>query len=150
MTEHTDTLARLHADIEADRRSGSGEAMGIRKLLLSKIERIVKRGADRPATENDVIEAANSYLKEVLETRDAKIKGGRPTDLEDRETAIVSAYLPMQMSDEELDREIENALVGQVRDKKAMGVVMKHLKEGFNGRYDARAANALVSAKLKG
>lgn len=150
MTESPEGLTRLHADIEADRRSGDGESMGIRKLLLSKIERIVKRTTDRPATGNDVIEAASSYLKEVEETRQAKIKGGRATDLEDRETAIVSAYLPTPMSDDELDREIENAIAGHVRDKKAMGVVMKHLKERFNGRYDARTANAIVSAKLKG
>ncbi len=150
MHEEHDTLARLHADIETDRRSGNGEAMGIRKLLLAKIERIVKRTADHPATEADLIEGATSYLKEVQETREAKIRAGRPTDLEERETAIVSTYLPIALTDEELDAEIEKALEGRTRDKKAMGAVMKHLKQGFNGRYDARTANALVSAKLNG
>lgn len=144
----SDRLNALVADIDAARRSGDAETMRILQFLRSKVERIVNEGAKRPVTDDDVIQAVSRYRKEVEETRDALLKAGRPTDQEDREMAVVSSYLPQQLTAEELDAEIEKALEGLVRDRKAMGAVMKHLNGGFKGRFDPKATNPLIAAKL--
>lgn len=144
----SERLNALLADIDAHRRSGDAESMGVLKFLLSKVERLVNEGPKRPTTDEDMIVAVSRYRKEVEETREAMIKAGKPTDREDRELVLVSAYLPKQLTEAELDAEIEKSLEGVVRDRKAMGVVMKHLKGGFNGMYDPKVANALTTSKL--
>ena len=144
----SDRLNALVADIDVARRSGDAETMRILQFLRSKVERIVNEGAKRPATDDDVIQAVSRYRKEVEETREALVKAGRPTDEQDREMTVVSAYLPQQLTPEELDAEIEKALEGLVRDRKAMGAVMKHLNGGFKGRFDPKATNPLILAKL--
>lgn len=144
----SDRLNTLVADIDAARRAGDADTMRILQFLRSKVERIVNEGPKRPTTDDDVIQAVSRYRKEVEETRDALAKAGRPTDQEDREMAVVSAYLPQQLTPEELDAEIERSLEGVVRDRKAMGVVMKHLNGGFKGRFDPKATNPIIAAKL--
>lgn len=144
----SDRMKALLSDIDAARRAGDAERMRVLQFLRSKVERIVNEGPKRPVTDDDVIQAVSRYTKEVKETKDALAKAERPTDQEDRELAIVSSYLPQQLTPEELDAEIEKALEGTARDKKAMGAVMKHLKEGFNGRYDPKTVNPLIVAKL--
>jgi uncharacterized protein YqeY len=144
----SDRLNRLICDIDTARRAGDAEGMRILQFLRSKVERIVKEGPERPATDEDVIQAVSRYRKEVDETREALAKAGRPTDKEDREIALVAAYLPRQLTHAELDAEIEKSLAGVVRDRKAMGVVMKHLNGGFKGRFDPKTTNPIIAAKL--
>lgn len=148
MTDANPNLARLQADIDAARRAGDGDTMRILKFLLSKVERIAKAGKERPMTDEDLVDAVTRYKKETGETRDAMIKAKRPTTEQDHEIELVSRYLPQQLTDEELDAEIEKSLEGVVRDRKAMGVAMKHLVAGFKGRYEPAKANAMVMAKL--
>jgi uncharacterized protein YqeY len=142
------TLATLDADILAARKARDTGRLTILTLLMSKVQRIAKDDGNRAATDDDLIQGVSRYRKEVDDMRAAMIKAGRPTDDQDAELAVVNAYLPSQLSAEELDAEIEKALEGTDRSKKAMGAVMKHLNAGFRGRFDPKAANAAVSAKL--
>ena len=142
------TLATLDADITAARKARDTGRLTILTLLMSKVQRIAKDDGNRAATDDDLIQGVSRYRKEVEDMRAAMIKAGRPTDEQDAELAVVNAYLPSQLGAEELDAEIEKALEGTDRSKKAMGVVMKHLNAGFRGRFDPKAANAAVAAKL--
>jgi hypothetical protein len=149
--------ARIEADLAEARKARDSRRLGVLTLLVSKIQRLAKDDGNRPVREdgpetkdgrNDVVAGITRYRKEVDEMREALTRAGRPTDEQDYELAIVSAYLPQQLTAEELDAEIEKALEGTDRTKKAMGAVMKHLNGGFRGRFDAKTANVLVSAKL--
>lgn len=152
---------RIEADLTEARRSRDARRLGVLTLLVSKIRLLAKNdgnrdiredGVDSPLPEkerrNDVIDGISRYRKEVDDMRDALVKAGRPTDEQDYELSVVNAYLPQQLTDAELDAEIEKALAGTDRSPKAMGAVMKHLNGGFRGRFDARAANAAIKAKL--
>lgn len=142
------TLATLDADILAARKARDTGRLTILTLLMSKVQRIAKDDGNRAATDDDLIQGVSRYRKEVHDMRAAMVKAGRSTDEQDAELAVVNAYLPSQLTAEELDAEIEKALEGTDRSKKAMGAVMKHLNSGFRGRFDPKAANAAVSAKL--
>lgn len=141
-------LTRLQNDIDAARRKSDAPALKVLTLLMSKVQRLAKDDGNRAATDADVIAGVSRYRKEVEEMRTFLVNAGRPTDEQDAELAIVSAYLPRQLTDDELDSEIEKALEGTARDKKAMGVVMKHLNGGFKGMFDPKTANARITAKL--
>jgi len=148
----TTTYQRLEADIAEARKARDTKRLGVLTLLQSKIQRIAKDDGNRAIQEdgekNDVVLGVSRYKKEVDDMRVALEKAGRPTDEQDYELGIVNAYLPAQLTDEQLDAEIEKALDGTDRTRKAMGAVMKHLNGGFKGMFDPKAANALIMAKL--
>lgn len=141
-------LARLEGDITAARRAGNQNDLLVLTLLISKVQRIAKDDGDRAITDTDVIQGVSRYRKEVDETKAVLETAGRSIDKEIRELEIVSKYLPQQISLEQLDQEIETALAGTARDKKAIGVVMKHLNGNFKGQFDPKAANAIITTKL--
>jgi hypothetical protein len=80
-------------------------------------------------------------------------KGGR-TDLADAEKAevqILSGYLPAQMSDADIQREVEAAIADSgASGAKDMGKVMAALKGKLAGKADMGKVSALVKARLAG
>lgn len=144
----TDRLKTLEADIDTARRSRDQERLGVLTLLMSKVQRIAKDDGNRAATDADLIQGVSRYRKEVEEMRDALSKAGRDVSAQDAELAVVTAYLPQQLTEAELDSEIENALASTDRSKKAIGAVMRHLSENFGGRYDPKKVKPIVDAKL--
>lgn len=144
----TELLTRLRADVDAARRARDQGRLGVLTLLVSKVQRVAKDDGDREPTDDDVIQGVSRYRKEVEETRALLLSAGRDVSPQDAELATVSAYLPSQLDADELDAEIERALASTDRSKKAIGVVMRHLSEGFRGRYDPKAVKPLLDAKL--
>lgn len=151
------TLNKIETDIADARRARDSKRLTVLTLLMSKIQLLAKNDGNRAIREdgtevadgrNDVIDGINRYRKEVAEMRDALERAGRPTDDQDFELGIVGAYLPAQMTAEEIDAEIEKALQGVERGPKAMGVVMSHLNGNFKGRFDAKSTSALVKDRL--
>jgi len=153
--------SRIEADRATARREQDAPRLSVLTLLISKIQLLAKDDGNREIREdgpdsplplddrrNDVIQGISRYSKEVEDMREALVKAGRPTDKQDFEISVVTAYLPQRMTDDELDAEIEKALAGTDRSSKSMGVVMKHLNGGFRGRFDPKAANATIKAKL--
>ncbi len=86
-------------------------------------------------SEEEVVATLQKFKKELQETIDAAEKGGR-TELiaENKEQLeIVASYLPKELSDEELEKEIdrliaENQEVIKANPKAIIGVVMKELR----------------------
>lgn len=157
----TTTYQRLEADIIQARKARDTKRLSVLILLQSKIQRIAKDDGNREIREddansgipekdmrNDVVLGVSRYKKEVDDMRNALIKAGRSTDEQDFELSIVNGYLPAQLTDEQLDAEIEKALKDTDRTRKAMGIVMKHLNGGFKGMFDPKKANELISSKL--
>lgn len=143
------TITRLENDVTHARRERDQKRLGVLTLLLAKIQRIAKDDGNRTEiTDADVIAGVSRYRKEVEEMRAALLKAGRTTEEQDFELEVVTGYLPSQLSEEELDAEIEKVLADTDRTKKAMGAVMKHLNSNFLGRFDPKKANALIGAKL--
>ncbi len=72
-------------------------------------------------------------------------------DVEKAELALLSAYLPQQMGDAELDQAVA-AAIGEsgASGVKEMGKVMAILKPRLAGRADIGAVSALVKSKLSG
>ena len=63
-----------------------------------------------------------------------------------KEADIYKSYLPKQMTEEELTKEI-GLFLGNNADAN-MGQVMGFLKQNFGGLYDGRTASALVKGLL--
>jgi hypothetical protein len=91
---------------------------------------------------------------EVKRRRDAaeQYRAGNRQDLadkEDAELAILQAYLPQQLGEDELRAKVDEAVkkVG-AQGMKDMGAVMKALMPEIQGRADGKVVSELVKARL--
>jgi uncharacterized protein len=115
---------------------------------------IEARGAGKPALgDAEVLPLLQKMIKQRQESVELYKKGNR-ADLvrqEEEEIAIISGYLPKQMSEAEIAAAIEAAIketgAASMRD---MGKVIGLLRGKFAGQMDMAKASALVKAKLAG
>jgi uncharacterized protein YqeY len=107
-------------------------------------------GRDAPALGDDEL---RSLLQKMIKQRQDAIelyeKGGRAelASQEREEIAVIQAYLPQQMSEDEVKAAIAEAIAADMKD---MGKVIAALKGKYAGRMDFTKASALVKAALTG
>jgi uncharacterized protein YqeY len=92
-------------------------------------------------------------LKQRRESIAQYEKAGRNdlADAEKAEIAVLSGYLPQQLSEPEVQKEIESAIAAAgAAGPKDMGKVMGLLKSRLAGRTDMGKLSGLVKAKLQG
>ncbi len=115
---------------------------------------IEARGANKPALgEAEVLSILQKMIKQRQESVEMYKKGAR-ADLvkqEEEEIAIISAYLPKQMSDVEMGAAIEAAIKETgAAGMKDMGKVIGALRGKYAGQMDFGKASGVVKAKLAG
>lgn len=115
---------------------------------------IEARGTGKPAlSDAEVLAVLQKMIKQRQESVELYKKGGRD-DLvaqEEAEIAIISGYLPKQMSESEVKAAIEAAVAETgASDMKDMGKVIGVLRGKYAGRMDMAKASALVKAQLAG
>jgi len=114
---------------------------------------IEARGSGKPALgDAEVVSVLQKMIKQRHESVELYKKGGRD-DLvkqEQEEIAIISGYLPQQMSDAELAAAVEAAIKDTgAAGMKDMGKVIGALRGKYAGQMDMGKASALVKAKLQ-
>ncbi len=103
--------------------------------------------------EDELPALLQKMIKQRQESFDIYDKAGRKdlADQERGEIAIISAYLPKQMTEVEVKAAIDE-VIGQIgaHSVKDMGKVMAALKQRYAGRMDFGKASALVKGLLAG
>ena len=115
---------------------------------------IEARGQGRgPLGDEELLGLLQKMIKQREESIELYEKGGRAelAQKEREEIAIIGAYLPHQMSEEDA----QAAIAGVIKDTgaagmKDMGKVMAALKARYAGKMDFAKASTLVKAKLSG
>jgi hypothetical protein len=113
---------------------------------------IEARGASKPALgDAEVLAILQKMIKQRQESVEMYKKGAR-ADLvkqEEEEIAIISAYLPKQMSDADVGAAIDAAIKDTgAAGMKDMGKVIGALRGKYAGQMDMGKASGLVKAKL--
>jgi uncharacterized protein YqeY len=113
---------------------------------------IEARGTGKPALgDAEVLAILQKMIKQRQESVEMYKKGARP-DLvkqEEEEIAIISTYLPKQMSDAEVTAAIDAAIAETgAAGMKDMGKVIGVLRGKYAGQMDFGKASGLVKAKL--
>jgi uncharacterized protein YqeY len=141
---------RLQEDMKTAMRAGQKERLGTIRLILAAVK---QREVDERITLDDsqVIAALEKMGKQRRESI-AQFESGGRSDLVAKETAelaIITAYLPTQLSDAELEALIQAAIkqtgAATVKD---MGRVMSVIKSQAQGRADMAAVGARIKARL--
>ena len=115
---------------------------------------IEARGLGKPALgDAEALSLLQKMIKQRQESVELYQKGARP-DLvkqEQEEIAIISAYLPKQMSDDEMKAAIAAAIKDTgAAGMKDMGKVIGALRGKYAGQMDFGKASALVKGMLAG
>lgn len=114
---------------------------------------IEARTTGKPIGDAEVLSILQKMIKQRQESVELYRQGGR-ADLvkqEEEEIAIISGYLPKQMSDAEMAAAIDAAIkeVGAAG-MKDMGKVIGLLRGKYAGQMDFGKASGVVKAKLSG
>lgn len=141
---------RIETDTKSALKSGAKDKLSTLRMLNAalKNKQIDKR---RLLTEEEVAETVRSLIKQRKDSIEQFAKGGRQ-DLVDKESAevtVLEAYLPQQLTREELDGMVRDA-IGQTgaQGAKDMGKVMKALIPMVGGRADGKLVSELVKNAL--
>jgi uncharacterized protein YqeY len=141
---------RINDDMKAAMRARETERLGTIRLLLAAVK---QREVDERVTLDDT--AVTAVIDKMIKQRKDSISqfeaAGR-TDLADKEKAelaILSAYMPEQMSEAEIVAEVQVAVAQTgAAGPQDMGKVMGVLKPKLAGRADMTAVSAQVKAAL--
>ena len=109
-------------------------------------------GGKQPLGDAEVLSLMQKMIKQRQESVELYKKGNR-ADLvkqEEEEIAIISGYLPKQMSDAEMAAAIDAAIKQTgAAGMKDMGKVISALRGKYAGQMDMGKASAAVKAKLQ-
>ena len=120
------------------------------RLLISAMKnQQIEKGEE--LTDEEIISVLSTEAKKRRESVEEYKKGDR-TDLAEKEEAeikIVETYLPEQLSDEDVQKLVSEAIADTgAESKKDMGKVMQQLMPKIKGRADGRKVSQIVTEKL--
>ena len=141
---------KIESDVKTALKAGAKDKVSTLRMLIAalKNKQIDKR---RQLSEEEVIETIRSLIKQRKDSIEQFAKGHRQ-DLVDKETAevaVLEAYLPAQLSREELEVMVRNAVAQTgAQGARDMGKVMKALLPMVGGRADGKLVSELVKQAL--
>ncbi|OGY64214.1 MAG: hypothetical protein A3I89_02330 [Candidatus Harrisonbacteria bacterium RIFCSPLOWO2_02_FULL_41_11] len=141
---------KLNQDLKNAMKSGdTGKLSVLRMVSASLHNKQIEKGKDAVLSDDEVIEVLRREAKKRKESIEAFEKGGRPelADKEKTELVLIEAYLPKQMSREEVVVAVEKVLAG-LADKSNQGLVMKAVMGELKGKADGKMISEVVKEKL--
>jgi uncharacterized protein YqeY len=115
---------------------------------------IEARGQGKPPlSDGDLLSVLQKMIKQRQEAVELYDKGGRAelANQEREEIAIITAYLPKQMSEDDVKKAISAVITETgAAGIKDMGKVIGALKAKYAGQMDFAKASGLVKAALSG
>jgi len=143
---------QINEDMKAAMRAKDAARLSTVRLLLAAIK---QREVDEriELSDADVLAIVDKMIKQRRESIAQFEKGARPelAAAEQSEIAVLSAYLPQQLSEAEVAAAIDAALAETgARAPADMGRLMGVLKPRLAGRADMGRVSALVKARLAG
>ena len=111
----------------------------------------LEKDTQKELTENEILEILTKEVKKRKDSLDDILKSGREDLIQqvNQEIEIIQAYLPAQLTEEELNSIIDDVIqeVGATS-MKDMGKVMQAAKIKTAGRADNKVINEIVKKKL--
>ncbi len=143
-------MEKIMQDMKEAMKSKEKEKLSTIRMLVSEIK---KRQIDsgKEFDDNDILGVIKSMVKSREDSIKAYREGGREdlAEKEEREVEVLKAYLPKQLSEEEVEKIVEEAIkesgAQTVRD---MGKVMKIVMGKYGSQVDGKIVNKIVKEKL--
>jgi uncharacterized protein YqeY len=138
-------LEQVQDDVRRAMKAGERERVSALRLVVDSLQQDAKLG------KGDEVAVLQRERKKRLEAAEAFAGGGRPeqAEAERYEARLIEAYLPQQLSDQELS-ELVDAAVAETgaSEQRQMGQVMSALMPKVGGRADGKRVSAAVRERL--
>jgi uncharacterized protein len=146
---------KITQDLKTAMKAGDRATVDALRLINAalKDKDIEARGAGKTLSEDDILALLQKMIKSRQESLDIYEKAGRQdlADKEKSEIAVISGYLPQQLSEAEVAAAVKAAIAeAGATSIKDMGKVVAALKAKYTGRMDFAKASAAVKAALNG
>ena len=142
---------RIAEDSKQAQKKGDQLRLSTLRMLKSELKyKEIEKG--KPLSEEEEIQVLSSSVKKRKDSI-AQFKQGNRLDLvvkEETELSIIQAYMPEQLTEEELNRVVNDTLAEvSAQGKSDLGKVMKSLMPKVKGRADGKIVNQIVTSKLE-
>lgn len=142
---------KINQDLKDAMKSGEKVRLTTIRSIRALILEFEKSGQNKELTEEEAIKLLTSAAKKRKESIEQYKKAGREdlADNEQNELQIIMSYLPAQLTEEEIEKEVKD-IAQQIDAKskadfgKLMGAAIKKLK----GRADGRQIKEIVEKVL--
>ena len=131
-------------------RAGDKKTLGTIRLILSAVKQ-VEVDTRKDLVDEDVLQILDKMVKQRRESITQYEKAGRDelATIEKDEIEVIQAYLPEQLSEDEIATMISAAIESTgAESMKDMGKVMGILKPQLQGRADMGAVSGIIKQKL--
>lgn len=147
--EVTPMLAQLQSDMKQALKAGEKQKLSTIRMLLSAIknEAIEKR---KDLTDEEILTVIQREIKQRRNAIEEFKKGNREDLVTESETEIswLEAYLPAQLSDDELDALVRQVISDLSATSQEFGKVMGKLMPLVKGKADGNRVQAAVKKSL--
>lgn len=136
-------INQVQSALNEARKNKLNDKVVILSSLLAKLKFAQKEN------NTDYLSVISKYLKTINETKEIAVQNNRKDIIEQciNEINIISQFMPKQLSESELRKIIINYINENnidTTDKKCIGIIIKFLKEKYNGQYDGKSANQII------
>jgi len=139
---------------EAMKAGDKGRVATVRLIMAAlKDKDIEARGLGKTVSDEDILALLQKMVKSRQESAEIYAKAGRPElEAQERgEIAVISEFLPKQMSDDDVKAAIQAAIAETgASSMKDMGKVVGALRAKYAGQIDFGKASGLVKGMLGG
>jgi uncharacterized protein YqeY len=141
-------LEKVQADTTAAMKSGDRPRVNALRLISNELQKAHKEASGSEADEVAVLQRERKRRLEAAEAyRDAAREDLAGS--EEFEASIIEAYMPAQLSDDELHAIVGDAVAESgASSPKEMGKVMSLVMPKVQGRADGKRVSAVVKEKL--
>lgn len=145
---------RMQQDLTTAMKARDEVRVATLRMAIAAVKEAAVAGSQaRELTDADVEKVLRTQVKRRDEAAEAFQAGGREEQAQREldERAILSAYLPEELDDAELEALVDRALAaGGFTDASRMGPAMNTVMAAVAGRAEGKRVSAIVKAKLAG
>lgn len=134
-------MKQIQTDQVQARKNKDAVKASVLTTLIGEAAMIGKNAGNRDTTNDEVVKVVTKFVKGIDETlalidaNDTRVATLRV------ERDVLAAYLPKQLTADEL----RAIILAQFPEKTAVGAIMGFLKANYNGQYDGKTASTLVN-----
>jgi uncharacterized protein YqeY len=138
--------------MKAALKEGNALKLSVLRMLVAAARQVQINKNSKSVAESDMLQVLQRQIKQHKESI-AQFTSGNRQDLADKELTelkILEAYMPEQISEEELRAIIKAAITESgAKTKSEMGKVMKIVMENTKGACDGKLISRLVMGSLQ-
>ncbi len=145
---------KINSDLKEALKAGNAEKRDTLRFIVSAIKNaeIEKIKKEEGLNDEEVIEVVSRQIKQRKDSVEQYKKGNRPdlAEKENKEIEILLKYLPKQLSEEEIRKEVKKTILQIGASSANFGKIMGEAMRNLKGKADGNAVKKILQEELSG